>query len=207
MRNEVRARSRVGTFASSNATRPTRRTKDTKIYGGLPKTASQSTAIIQVQPKLRITPVMQAQILRLYMEGCSLSEISRRTHRARQTVTKVVRAPDVQAKLKEVKAILLGEADAWAESINYAVTHETDAALAYRLLQDFGVIPSPEKEEQPQPPHNVWHNDDLENMLRAKILGEEALRRGHPMSMEREELEKLTSGTGENDKNLSLAPK
>lgn len=50
----------------------------------------------------------------------------------RQTVTKVVRAPDVRAKIEELKAMLLAESDAWAESLNYAVMHELDGRLAYR---------------------------------------------------------------------------
>jgi len=40
---------------------------------------------------------------------------------------------------------LLAESDAWAESINFAVTHELDGRLAYALAKAFGVIPTPEK--------------------------------------------------------------
>jgi hypothetical protein len=84
---------------------------------------------------------MQLKILRLYLQGKSFCEISRRTHRARQTVTKVCRSPEVQQKFQELKERLLGESDDWVESINFAVTHEVNGALAYQLLKDFGVIP------------------------------------------------------------------
>ena len=60
---------------------------------------------------------MQAEILRLYVGGHSLCEIARRTHRARQTVTKVVRASDVEAMIREMKQKLLAQSDAWLESI------------------------------------------------------------------------------------------
>lgn len=34
------------------------------------------------------------------------------------------------------------------ESINYAVTHEIDGKMSYKLLKDFGVIPSTVEPEQ-----------------------------------------------------------
>jgi len=87
---------------------------------------------------------MQMQILRLRMQRCSLCEIARRTGHARQTVTKVVRAPEVQDKMRELKERLLGESDGWIESVRYAVRNELDGSLAYRLL--FGVIPTTEQD-------------------------------------------------------------
>ncbi len=60
-------------------------------------------------------------------------------------MTKICRLPEVQDKLREVKERLLAEADDWTESINFAVTHETDGSLAYRLLKDFAVIPTREQ--------------------------------------------------------------
>jgi hypothetical protein len=90
---------------------------------------------------------MRLQILRLRMLGLSLSAIARSTGRARQTVTKVVRAPEIQAKMRELRERLLGDADNWPESVNFAIRHEANGALAYRLLADFGVIPTSAQDE------------------------------------------------------------
>ncbi len=118
-----------------------RHAKRAKTYRNLPKTAPTSALIVQSKQNLRISPAAQLQIIKLYLEGHSLSEISRETNRARQTVTKICRAPDVQAKIRELREKLLGESDDWLESINFAVTHELNGLLAYTLLKDFGVIP------------------------------------------------------------------
>jgi len=77
-----------------------RRSKTAKVDGSLRETEKPGLAV-QPGPNLRITLPMQAKILELYRQGCSLCEIARITHRARQTVTKIVRAPEVQAKIRE----------------------------------------------------------------------------------------------------------
>ena len=165
--------------------------KQHKIYGNVRKTTPESTAIVQMQPKLRITPPMQAEIIRLYLEGRSLCEISRRTHRARQTVTKVVRAPDIQAMIREQRERLLGESDDWLESINFAVTHETDARLAYKLSEAFGIIPSLSKKAAPVKPQNDWEPADPWKRAAAKALGQIASERASVLRLENEELENL----------------
>src|SRR5262250_1020241 len=96
-------------------------------------------------PTLRTSPAVQTQIIRLYLAGHNFVEIARQLHRDRRTVAKICRLPDVQAKVREIREKLLAESDDWAESINFAVRHETDGRLAYRLLKAFGAIPNPEK--------------------------------------------------------------
>ena len=120
--------------------RSQKRSKPAKTYGSLLK-IEKHPAIVHAEPNLRITPAAQLEIIRLYMQGCSLCEIARITHRARQTVAKIVRAPEVQAKIEELKGKLLGSSDKWIESLNYAVDTELDGNLAYELMKDFGVIP------------------------------------------------------------------
>lgn len=113
-----------------------------KLYGSLRGTTGDSAATALTEPTLRITPPMQLEILRLYLQGYSLSEISRRTHRARQTVTKICRSPEIQDKFQELKALLLDASNGWVVSINRAVRNEMDGQLAFKLLQSFDVIPS-----------------------------------------------------------------
>jgi hypothetical protein len=119
--------------------------KRIRVYRNVQKTAPKRGTT----PKLRITPVMQGEIVKLYLGGHSLSEISRQTHRARQTVTKVCRGPDIQTMIREQREMWIAESHAWAESINFAVTHELDGRLAFKLAQLFGVIPSPPKKAAP----------------------------------------------------------
>ena len=184
MKNSARALHCVQrTNALATTGRSHRQAKRNNIYDNVTKTPPTSTAIVQIQPNLRITPPMQAEILRLY-----LCEIARRTHRARQTVTKVVRAPDIETVIRQQRERLLAESDAWAESINFAVTHELDGRLAYRLAKDFGAIPSPEKNVQPQK-QNDWERRAPETLAKARVLGQIALERGSSRPPDAVELE------------------
>jgi hypothetical protein len=56
-----------------------RHAKRPKIYRNVRETAPKCVVVARSEPKLRITPPMQAEIIALYMQGCSLSDISRRT--------------------------------------------------------------------------------------------------------------------------------
>ena len=86
----------------------------------------------------------QNKIVRLYLEeGRSISWISRELHRDRETVNRIVHAPAVQAALDSAQRRLLGYVHNWIDSINYAVDTEQDGALAFKLLERFGVIPGP----------------------------------------------------------------
>ena len=155
--------------------RSRRNAKHNQIYNNVQEMAPKSVAIARSEPKLRITLPMQAQIIALFVKGYSLSEISRQTHRARQTVTKICRSEDVQAKIQELRARLLAESDAWLESINFAVTHETDGRLAYKLSEVFGIIPSPSKKVAPVKPQDDWEGIDAETLAKARILGQVAI--------------------------------
>ena len=163
--------------------------KPAKIYGSARKTV-KSAAIVPSEPNFRITPAAQLEIIRLCMQGCSLCEIARITHRARQTVAKIVRAPEVQAKIEELKGKLLGSSDKWIESVNYAVDTELDGRLGYDLLKDFQVIPP--RAEYVQSPLQSGHQPlDPERLARARAIGMIALERGSSPPLEANELEKL----------------
>jgi hypothetical protein len=86
-------------------TRSPRSAKCNQTYDGSRETRA---ATVPVETRLRISVPMQLWIIKLFMPDHSLCEISRITGRARQTVTKVVRAPGIQARREELKAKLLG---------------------------------------------------------------------------------------------------
>src|SRR5215469_8992934 len=139
---------------------------------------------------LRTSPVAQTQIIGLYLAGHNFVEIARQLHRDRRTVAKICRSEDVQAKVREIREKLLAESDDWAESINFAVRHETDGRLAYALAKAFGVIPSPEK-KMPIEKQNSFESVDPPTLAAAKLLATEALRRGSLPPLEANELEEL----------------
>jgi hypothetical protein len=160
--------------------------RHSKIYGNLPKTTTKSAAIVPASPILRITPAAQLEIIDLYLRGCSLCEIARQTHRARQTVTKICRSDEVQAKIQEVRGKLLGCSDKWVESIGFALDNELDGRVALELAERFGAIPVLQ-----QPPANAYplqqttlQSIDRETFKKAAIIGMVALERGKVFAAE-----------------------
>jgi IS30 family transposase len=125
------------------------------------------------------------------MQGCSFCEIARKTGRARQTVTKVVRAPDIQDKILEMRAALLAESGDWVESLSRAVRHEMDGKLAFKLARAFDAIPSLVRKAEPSKVQNSLQNIDPRTVAAAKVLGQIALERGSAPPLEADELENL----------------
>ena len=93
--------------------------------------------------------------------------------------------------MSEARERLLAESDAWLESINFAVTHEPDGRLGYKLSELFGIIPSPSKKAAPVKPQDDWKGVDPQTLAAAKVLGQIALERGSSPPPEADELEKL----------------
>ena len=188
MRNPARAVRRVQRkTALATKPRSRRQVKRSQIYNNAQEMAPKSAAIVRSEPKLRITLPMQAQIIALFVKGYSLSEISRQTHRARQTVTKICRSEDVQTKIQELRARLLAESDDWLESLSFAVQTEAHGEMALRLCTAFGIvpiIPRPEKKTKPAM-HNGWEGVDPQTMARAKMLGQIAMERASLMRLEK----------------------
>jgi hypothetical protein len=119
--------------------RPHRSMKRAKMHNS----CQLGVTAVPAEARFRLTVPAQFRIIALRNQGHSWSEISRRTRHARETCRKVVRcSPEIQDKMRQLKEQLISESDDWLESINFAVTHETDGRLGYRLCQAFAVIPT-----------------------------------------------------------------
>jgi hypothetical protein len=100
-----------------------------------------------------------------------------------------VRAPDIEAEVRQQKEKLVAEADAWRESIAFVVETETDGRLGYRLAEAFGIIPTivlnvPAKKRIKQ---EVLERQQQAMEIMIKI---EAMRRASLPPLENEEREK-----------------
>jgi hypothetical protein len=92
--------------------------------------------------KFRLGEPARLRIFQLRMQGHSWSEIGRRTKHCRETCRKILRDPEIQTRMRQLKERLLGESDEWAKSISFAVRTEVNGQLAFKLLERFDVIPS-----------------------------------------------------------------
>jgi hypothetical protein len=143
---------------------------------------SLEVAAIASDVTLRISPAVQMQIIRLYLAGYNFVEIAR-------TVAKICRLPDVQAKVKELREILIAGADRWVDSINFAVDHELNGKLAFQLLVAFGVIPSSPAALVEEPVART--PIDSRRLAIAEELGRIAFERSSAQPLECDELERL----------------
>jgi len=119
----------------------------------LRKPASSETSIT-IKPKVsRVAPLRPTKhrphigtvkilsIQRRHLAGQSNREIARAERCGRSTVAKVVRAPDLQQHLQQVRERIWGMADSAADALHEAIVEGRDPRIAYELLRDVGVLP------------------------------------------------------------------
>ncbi len=93
----------------------------------------------------RVPPPQRERILQKHVAGQTISEISREEKRNRETVTKIVRGPEMQKLVREMRERWLGLAPDAIGAVQHALTEQKDGRLGYQLLSSIGVIPSPEE--------------------------------------------------------------
>ena len=86
--------------------------------------------------------------MKRYAQGASIRKISREEGRDRAAVTKIVKSEDMQALVRELREQLYGMAGQALQTVLDGMTERKNELLAYKLLADLGVIPSPEERMQ-----------------------------------------------------------
>ena len=93
------------------------------------------------------TPLpQQERIKKKYADGMSIREIARKEGKARETITKIVRSPEMQALIQASAQRLRDEfveiAQEIAPAIVYALRYSPDGGkLAFELADRFGALP------------------------------------------------------------------
>jgi hypothetical protein len=148
---------------------------------------------LKIDPTSNMTPAQQALVLRYYLEGNNYRTIARKIHRGERAVSRLCRCPAIADKIQEVKELIVGQAEDWAESLNFAVRTEEDGAMALKLSQAFGAVPpSTQKLEVSKP----MSQEDLYQQYKMRAawqLGLCAMERAEifntPLPLEKEELD------------------
>ena len=77
-----------------------------------------------------------------YLLGKSIRQIAREQHRDPATVSKIVKSPQMERVVLDMKEKFFGELIPRAlQSVKFALEVETDGRLGYQVLVDSGVIP------------------------------------------------------------------
>jgi len=96
----------------------------------------------------RIPPPQQERIRQKFIAGKGITEISREEGRNRETVAKIVRSDEVREHVLRMRENFYGLSESALEVVGNAIRLNSDAKLAYKLLEDSGVIPAPEERMQ-----------------------------------------------------------
>jgi hypothetical protein len=78
-----------------------------------------------------------------YVGGESIRQIAREEHRDRATVTKIVRSDEMQVFVQKMRERFYGLAFGAMNAVEHSLKQRNDARLAYRMLCDIGIVPSP----------------------------------------------------------------
>lgn len=110
----------------------------------------------------------QLRMIEKYMRGTSIRQIAEEEDRARQTVTKVVRAPEVQGYIEKLREQVIALGDEMVKSVQFALRNELDGQLAYAMLKDIGVMqPGAQEQLNGQLTEDQWN---LEWMRRLDVI-------------------------------------
>jgi hypothetical protein len=89
-----------------------------------------------------VPPPQSARIVQKFITGRSIRQIAREESRDRATITKIVRSPEVQDYVRDIREQYFGLGELALAAVRTAIEEEKDGRVAYQLLKDIGVVPS-----------------------------------------------------------------
>lgn len=117
----------------------------------MPRNTTQAITLTQkesraepIQRRKHCPHISEARILRIqhrHFAGQTNREIVRAEHCGRNTVSTVVKAPELQEHLQGIREKMWGLADSAADVVRESIVQNRDARVAYELLRDVGVLP------------------------------------------------------------------
>jgi hypothetical protein len=140
----------------------------------LPSPSCNPCPVTKHVPHVTTTKILRIQ--QRHLAGQSGREIAAAEHCGRNTVAKIVKAPELQAHLQQVRERIWGMADCAAEVLFEAVVQNRDARIAYELLRDLGVLPRASQiVHQPNQPPEATYEEGQERQ--ARIIADVILNR------------------------------
>jgi hypothetical protein len=92
-----------------------------------------------------VPPPQRERILQKYVEGKSITDISKEEGRNRETVAKIVRGTEMEEYVRTMRERWFGLGQDAISAVEHALTEQKDGRLGFQLLESIGVIPSPEE--------------------------------------------------------------
>ena len=140
----------------------------------VPQKVSQAKLVGAKTHRPHISAAKIIRIERRHLEGQSAREIARAERCGRNTVARVVKAPELREHLERVRERIWGMADHAADVVFEAIVQNRDARISYELLRDIGVLPRASQIVQ-QPAQLVMtreERDDWQTRAIASVIAE-----------------------------------
>jgi len=141
----------------------------------------------------RIPPPQQERIRQKFIAGKGITEISREEGRNRETVAKIVHSEEVREHVLRMRESFYGLSESALTVVGNAIHH--DAKLAYKLLEDTGVVPSPEERIQVMAETQTKSRRDAVLTIISKLMGGGVLTQ-RAFGMDSTEIEKQFAEAG-----------
>jgi hypothetical protein len=93
----------------------------------------------------RIPSPQRERIIKKYVQGMGVTEISREENRNRETVAKIVNGDEVKKLVQATRAEFYGLASDAVDAVRYSLRENKDGRVGYKILMDIGVVPSQEE--------------------------------------------------------------
>jgi hypothetical protein len=130
----------------------------------------------------RIPPPEREVIIQMSASGSTIKQISGKVKRNRETVSRIIRGPEMQGFVLEMRERFFGLAPHAIGAIKHALTNRRDGRLALQLLASIGVTLSEQERTTLTAPREIPNSDDhrvkkimgdlIESSIeRAKIFG------------------------------------
>jgi hypothetical protein len=97
------------------------------------------------QTRNRVPPPQRERILQKFVSGKSIVEISSEENRNRETISKIVRGPEMEEFVRTMRERFYGLGLDAISAVRHSLREQNDGRLGFQLLASIGVIPSPEE--------------------------------------------------------------
>jgi hypothetical protein len=108
----------------------------------------------------RVPAPQRELILQMSAAGTSIKTIAQKVHRNRETVSRIVRGPEMQDFLLEMRERYFSLAPDAIGAVQHAFTKQNDGRLGLQFLASIGVPPSPAERISLTPPQMEISNDE-----------------------------------------------
>ena len=158
MRSVYSRKTRIKKTAASRSTNPRSQKSADALKSALVQQIYATNSGSTLEPRInqlnpakrmrnRVPPPQRERILGKYVKGKSIVDISKEEQRNRETVSKIVRGPEMQEFVRAMRERFYALGGDAISAIQHALQKENDGRLGFQVLESIGIIPSTEERQ------------------------------------------------------------